>query len=140
MKNFVLGFLATVVAMLITSCATTKNTEMKEVVTVGKPYVVRKFILPEQKKGILPFSIRKTKYSRFSEKDLVPAMVVSDYLEAIAATGRVPIRVKEGFLTKGGGQWYLIEWPPEVAYRQFCAGYPTVVAHVYYVVDMKTVR
>src|SRR3989338_7017817 len=118
-------------------CATGRNERVEGVVTVGKPYAVRKLVLPEQKSGPMPFSVRKARYSRYDQKDLAPAMAIIDYLEAIAATGRIPIRVREGFLTKEAGQWYLAEWPPEVPYRQLCAGYPTVGARVYYIAKMR---
>ena len=139
MKIYAVALWLTVV-LLTTGCATGRNGRAVGVVTVGKPYAVHKLVLPEQKKGTLPFSVRKARYSRYDEKDLAPAMAVTDYLEAIATTGHLPLRVKEGFLNKQNGQWYLAEWPPEVAYRQFCAGYPTVVANAYYVVNMKTLR
>ena len=123
--------------VLFAGCATGKDEKAEGVVTVGKPYAVRKLVLPEQKSGPMPFSVRKARYSRYDQKDLAPAMAIIDYLEAIAATGRIPIRVREGFLTKEAGQWYLAEWPPEVPYRQFCAGYPTVGARVYYIAKMR---
>ena len=118
-------------------CATGRNEKAEGVVTVGKAYAVRKLVLPEQRAKPFPFSVKKAMYSRFAEKDLASAIVVSDYLEAIATTGRLPLRVREGFLNKQNGQWYLAELPPEVPYRQFCAGYPTVGARVYYIAKMR---
>ena len=139
MKIIIALWLVAAVAVWFVGCATGKD-EKAETAVAGKPYAVHKLVLPEQKKGAPPFSVRKARYSRYDEKDLAPAMAVTDYLEAIATTGHLPLRVKEGFLNKQNGQWYLAEWPPEVAYRQFCAGYPTVVANAYYVVNMKTLR
>jgi hypothetical protein len=63
-------------------------------------------------------------------------MVVLDFLEVIAATGHTPIRVKEGFLMKESGQWYLAEWPPEIVYKPFCFGGSTS----YYIVGGWTGR
>lgn len=128
-----------VATMLLTGCATGENKKAAEA-TVGRQYTIRVLVLPEQRNGVLPFSVKKARYSRYDEKDLVPAMVIMDYLEAIATSGRLPLRVREGFLMKEGDQWSLAEWPPEVPYRQVCTSYPVVVAQVYYVVYMKMVR
>lgn len=123
----------TVVTLLVAGCTTGKNREMRGVVTVGKTHVIREFILPEQQKEALPFLVRRAKYSEsFGNEDLLPAVAVSEYLETIATTDRLPLRVKEGFLMEKKGRWYLAEWPSDKVYKPPCVGYP-----VYYIACKK---
>jgi len=107
MKRLILGFLAMVMAMLITGCATGKNT--------GGDKGRERITLPEQKTDKMPFLVRKADYSeRFTEEELATTAVVIGYLEAIATSSHIPIRVREGFLFKDRGHWYLVnEWSPE---------------------------
>lgn len=128
--NVVLCWLT--VAVLVAGCATGKNEKVKGEVTIGKPYVVKKFILPTQRIERLPFLARKAQASEhFSMDDLVPAMAVSAHLEVLAKIGRVPIRVREGFLTKEKGQWLLLQETPE--------GIKVVPYLEYYVVDLHAI-
>lgn len=124
----VLCWLAVVAMLVAAGCATGKDREVKKMVTVGKPYIVRKFVIPKQKM-VLPFLARKANsLENFTKEDLVPAMTVSEHLEVLAKIGRVPIRVREGFITKEKGQWLLFEWT--------LSGIE-VVPYEYYVVDLR---
>lgn len=118
-KILVLCWLA-VVVMVVAGCATGRNKAAKAE-TTEKPYIVRKIILPTQKAGPIPFIVRALSAWRI-EKDFVPAMVVSEYLETIAASGRLPLRVKEGILFKVKGEWCLAEIPPDTFNTTGCVG------------------
>lgn len=125
-----------VVAIVVAGCATGRNKTVEEAATAGKLHTVHKLILLPQKKEALPFSVRKAKYLElFTENDLVPAIVVSNHLEVLAKEGRIPLRVREGFLIKEKRYWYLIEWPAERVYRPPCVGY-----NIYHIVDLKVMR
>ena len=122
--------------VLFAGCATGKDEKAEGVVTVGKPYAVRKLVLPEQKTEPFPFSVRKKEdWECFTEKDLAPVEAVKDYLEAIASSGRLPLRVKEGFLVKERKRWHLVDGTLEEFYGPRCFGF-----YRYYIVDMGTVR
>lgn len=124
-----------VAAALFVGCATGKN-EKAEMAVAEKPYAVHKLVLPEQKKGELPFSVRKKEdWERFTAKDLAPVEAVKDYLEAIASSGRLPLRVREGFLVKERKHWRLVEGTLEEVYGPRCFGF-----YRYYIVEMGTVK
>ena len=124
------------VVLLVAGCATGRNGRAVGVVTVGKPYAVRKLVLPEQKTEPFPFSVRKKEdWERFTEKNLVPVEAVKDYLEAIASSGRLPLRVREGFLVKERKRWHLVDGTLEEFYGPRYFGF-----YRYYIVDMGTVR
>ncbi len=107
-RHAVLCLAVMVIATLIMGCATGKNEGVKGLVTVGKPYIVRKLILPKQI-GREQFLARKVEsFEIFTEEDLLPVAAVDAYLEVLAKRGRLPLRVKEGFITKEKGRWYMV--------------------------------
>ena len=123
MKIVVLWLVAAV-AVWVVGCATGKD-EKAEGATGGKQYTIRKLVLPEQKAGPFPFSVRKTKYlERFTERDLVPAVTVMPYMKALAKAGKIPFLAKEGLLWKENKSWYLTERLGKVyTYNPPCVGY-----------------
>ena len=118
--KLVLCWLGTVAAMLMAAgCATNRNETVK---ASGTPsYAVRKIVLPKQKPGPAPFSVSvETSYSPRSERELVLAMEACEYLEALAASGRFPLRVREGLIVKHGNEWQHSELPFEKSRRHGC--------------------
>lgn len=102
-------------------CATGKSGGTTKVETAGKSHTIRQITLPPQKSGLLPFDIRvETSFSPRSEKELVPVMVACEYLESVAATDRLPLRVREGLIIKRDGQWQLAELLFEKGERHGC--------------------
>ena len=134
--QLVLCWLMAVAAILVGGCATTEKERTARTEATAGAHPTKRMVLPPQKMERLPFLARKARYlERFTEKDLVPAMAVSDYLKVLEKDGRIPLRVREGFIVKEGRRWYLVEWSPGKLYVPQCMG-PN---RTYYVVDMKAI-
>lgn len=74
-------------------------------------YRAFEIVIPSQRTGELPFTLRRGKTTEdVSEKDLATMAMVAPYFNTITTAAGIPIRCKDGLVLKRAGKWYRLRF------------------------------
>lgn len=94
-----------IVLLMIAGCTTTGQVGQA---VPAEPHITKEVILPKQE-AWCPFWVRKANSGEyFWKKDLMPANVVLVYIEVMEKRGKLPLRAREGFISKQNGKWVIL--------------------------------